>query len=270
MGVSLSINDIKSVTNDMARYKNLDYAGHSFSFLKRRLSHVFLQLKVKRLNQFSERLSEESFREGIRYHMAVNVTEMFRDPGFWRSLRQTVFPLLKEKQWSVWFPDTPSGEEVYSFIILLAEDGLLENVKIFSQHASETKCKEIADGFIDHKNAELNYNNYKRLEEADKFEEYFLEGPGSWTFKKDLLVNCNFIARSVVDSEIDESFDFIVFRNTCINYTSQSREEMLEKIVSHLNPGGFLALGVKEALPSSLESQFKPVDQKESIYKKLC
>lgn len=269
MGVSLSINDIKTVTNEMARYKNLNYSGHSFSFLKRRLSHVFLQLKVKRLSQFAERLSEESFREGVRYHMAVNVTEMFRDPGFWRSLRHNVFPVMEGKKWSVWFPDTPSGEEVYSFIILLSEAGILDNVKIYSQHASATKCNEIAEGFLDHKNAELNYNNYRRLEEEDKFEEYFLEGPGSWTFRKELLNSCNFIAKSVEETDVDKCFDLIVFRNAGINYTSQHLEELLGKIVERLNPRGFLALGVKEALPASMEGVLAPVDKKESIYRKL-
>lgn len=269
MGVFLSINDIKKVTGEMAGYKNLDYSGHSFSFLKRRLSHVFFQLKVKRLSQFAERLSDESFRESVRYHMAVNVTEMFRDPGFWRSLRHNVFPGMEDRQWSVWFPDTPSGEEVYSFIVLLSEAGMLDNVNIFSQHASAIKCREISEGFLDQKNAELNYNNYRRLEEEDRFEEYFLKESGSFTFKQELLRHCKFITGSIEETENDEHFDLIVYRNAGINYTSQHLEELLAKIVKHLNPRGYLSLGVKEALPASMNGVLVPVDKKESIYRKL-
>ena len=269
MGVTLSINDIKSVTSEMARYDNLDYTGHSFSFLKRRLNHVFSQLKVKKLSQFTDRLDEESFREGIRYHMSVNVTEMFRDPGFWRSLRHNVLPLFNDKTWSVWFPDTPSGEEVFSLIILLLEAGKLEQAKILCSHPSLARCKEIEEGILDPKNADLNLNNYRRLEEQDKFEDYFLEGPGSWKFRQEFLKNTRFVPHSTEEMRNEEFFDLIMFRNSGINYTAQFLEPLMRKLVDQLNPGGFIALGVKESLPVSLEPLFAPVDKKESIYRKL-
>jgi len=267
MGISLSINDIKSITSEMARYDGMDYTGYNFSFLKRRLGHVFTELKVRRLSQFFERLSDESFRELVRYHLAVNVTEMFRDPGFWRSLRTNVLPVFRHRDWRVWFPDATSGEEIFSLAIILKEDGLLEQAEIVCHHPSAEKCREISKGIFGLKNDETNLSNYRRLEENDRFEDYFIRTDGLVKFRDDLLQKAKFFPGWFTDFDDDEKFDLIIFRNSAINFTFQRRDEVLEDVVEHLLPSGFLAVGVKEPLPGGLREVMMPVDEKESIYK---
>jgi chemotaxis protein methyltransferase CheR len=262
MGVSLSINDIKRITGEMGQYDNMDYTGYSFSFLKRRLGYVFNVLRVRKLIQFSERLHDESFRENVRYHMAVNVTEMFRDPGFWRSLRHNVFPLFQQGELSVWFPDASSPEEVFSLIILLIEDGLSQNVRILCQHPSEEKCREITQGILHIRDMELNHNNYKRLEEGDKFTDYFEEESG-------ILDVCEIKTSMIGYAGKGGPFDLIVFRNSGINYTYQKREDVLKKVIDCLNPGGFIAIGIRESVPEPLQDFLIPVDEKESIFRKF-
>ncbi|MFW6267645.1 MAG: CheR family methyltransferase [Marinilabiliaceae bacterium] len=251
----------------MARYEGMNYTGYNFSFLKRRLGHVFAELKVRRLPQFIERLSDESFRDLVRYHMAVNVTEMFRDPGFWRSLRIQVLPHFRSRDWRVWFPDATSGEEVFSLAIILKEDGLLDQAEIVCHHPSSEKCREISEGVFYHKNEETNLNNYRRLEENDQFEDYFIRTNGQVKFRDDLLHKARFFPEWFTDLGEDEKFDLIIFRNSAINFTFQRRDEVLQKVVEHLQPGGFLAIGVKEPLPVALRNILIPVDEKESIYK---
>ena len=269
MGVTLSIKEIKTVTSEMSRYECLDYSGHSFSFLKRRLGHVFSQLKIRRLAQFCERLEDENFRELINYHMAVNVTEMFRDPGFWRVLRRDVFPLLKKNEkWSVCFPDTPSGEEVYSLLILLKEEGLLNNVRVLCLHPSKEKCREISEGVIDQKKIEVSYNNYRRLEEKDLFNDYFIEKENGKFFKKELLEVCQFKSTSVEQDDLNEKFDLILFRNSGINYTVQKKEEVIGQLLKNLKSGGILALGIRETVPNTFRKQLCVLDKNESLFKK--
>jgi chemotaxis protein methyltransferase CheR len=267
MGVTLGINDLKMVTAEMAQYPDMDYSGLSFSFLKRRLAYVFEKLKVRKLVTFTERLRENDFREEVKYHMAVKVTEMFRDPGFWRSVRHNIFPALGER-FSVWFPDTPSGEELFSFLVLLKESNLLDSVDIVCQHPSEKLCSEISLGAFDSRNGELNHSNYKRLEESDRFEDYFTNENGELTFKRSLLKNCRFRTKSAGIAEEGELFDFIVFRNSGINYSYGRHEELFKEIVEHIRPGGFLAIGVKENIPGSLKDYLAVVDDKESLYRK--
>jgi chemotaxis protein methyltransferase CheR len=268
MGITLSINDIKRITREMAQYDNMDYTGCLFSFLKRRLGYVFNEMRVRKLTQFSERLHDKSFRENVKYHMAVNITEMFRDPGFWRSLRHNVFPLFQDGKLSVWFPDTSSGEEVFSLVILLIEDGLNQNVRILCQHPSEEKCREIAHGTLHANDLELNHNNYKRLEEGDRFIDYFKEENGILRFRDELLGVCEIKTSMVGDDNENGSFDLIIFRNSAINYTYQKREEILKKLIDCLNPGGFIAIGIRESVPESLYDYLIPIDERECIFRK--
>ncbi|MFW6351200.1 MAG: CheR family methyltransferase [Bacteroidota bacterium] len=267
MGVTLGINDIKAVTSEMAGYDNMDYTGHSFSFMKRRLAFVFDKLKVRKLVTFSDQLKDDGFREEVKYFMAVKVTEMFRDPGFWRSVRHNIFPALGNN-FTVWFPDTPSGEELFSFLILLKESNLSDSVKIVFQHSSEKICQDISNGIIDFKNSELNHSNYRRLEERDRFDNYFINDNDQPRLNKELLKNCSFRVFAPGKIGADEMFDLIIFRNSGINYSYSGYEELFTNIYGHLNSGGFLAVGLKETLPASLKDYLVMVDEKESIYRK--
>ncbi|MGQ1890211.1 CheR family methyltransferase [Thermophagus sp. OGC60D27] len=269
MGFTFSIKEIKSVTSEMARYESLDYTGHSFSFLKRRLGHVFSELRVRKLNQLSELLKDENFREKINYHMAVNVTEMFRDPGFWRVLRQDIFPLFKEENWSVWFPDASSGEEVFSLLVLLKEEGLIDSVDVLCQHPSKEKCQEISQGMLDLKKLDINLCNYRRLEENTLFENYFIDRDGRKLFSKDLLKGCRYRSEALGEKENNEQFDLILFRNSGINYTARKKEEIFEGVLKNLKPGGVIALGVRENVPDPFRNQVKVLNQKESIFRKI-
>ncbi len=251
----------------MALY-GMDYKGYTFSFLKRRLAFVFSELKIRKLNQLFERLPDEDFRENVKYHMAVPVTELFRDPGFWRSLRNNVFPLFGSQRWSAWFPDITSGEEVFSLTVLLKEEGLLEHVDILCQHPSIAKCREVSEGFLESKNAELNYSNYRRLEENDMFQEYFYQENGRLRFQKELLKQCRCRNSWLENDHETEGYDFIMFRNSGINYTFQQKEEILKKMVTRLNPGGIIALGVKESMPRAFHGILLPFNEKESIYRR--
>jgi len=65
--------------------------------------------------------------------LTVNVTEMFRDPRFYRSLRKNVIPILKTyPNIKIWHAGCSTGEEVYSMAILLAEEGLLNRTQIYA------------------------------------------------------------------------------------------------------------------------------------------
>src|SRR3984885_12890821 len=65
--------------------------------------------------------------------LTVPVSEMFRDPSYFRSLRETVVPLLRTyPSLKVWVAGCSTGEEVYSLAILLREEGLLQRTLIYA------------------------------------------------------------------------------------------------------------------------------------------
>ena len=58
---------------------------------------------------------------------------MFRDPAYFRALREQVVPLLRTyPSLKIWVAGCSTGEEVYSLAILLREEGLLERSLIYA------------------------------------------------------------------------------------------------------------------------------------------
>ena len=57
--------------------------------------------------------------------LTVQVSELFRDPGYFRAIRERVVPHLKTyPSLKVWVAGCSAGEELYSFAILFREEGL--------------------------------------------------------------------------------------------------------------------------------------------------
>src|SRR5664279_3720115 len=111
-----------------------DFRHYALSSLKRRLLHASQQFGCRSLSMLQERvLREPEVMHDLLSHLTVQVSEMFRDPTFYRALRETVVPYLRTyPSLKVWIPGCATGEEVYSLAILLREEGLLEGTLIYA------------------------------------------------------------------------------------------------------------------------------------------
>lgn len=269
MIVNLGINDIKELTASMAGYPDMDYSDYAFAFLKRRLSMICKQLHIRRKEQFIEYLSKCAFRDDVKTLMNVETTEMFRDPAFWRHLRDQVIPKLPEDCHTLWLPHEASGEEAFSLAIILHEAGLSDRYKIRCNNPSVKNCENIAAGRINPLHNDINQTNYKRLEDKENYESYFEVGNNSLTVSEQIrnLVQCRHEAFHSQENR-DEKIGLIVFRNISIYYNRKLTDNTFRMLVEKLMPGGFLAIGVKEELPLFLHDELITIDKNEKIFQK--
>src|SRR5262249_33128821 len=78
----------------------------------------------------------QTFARFLRF-LTIQVSDLFRDPGYWRALRERVVPHLSTYPFPrVWIAGCGAGEEAYSIAILLAEEGLLERSRIYATDIS--------------------------------------------------------------------------------------------------------------------------------------
>ena len=62
--------------------------------------------------------------------LSINITEMFRDPSFFKTIRKNVIPFVRDyPDIRIWHVGCSTGEEVYSMAILLHEEGALRKSK---------------------------------------------------------------------------------------------------------------------------------------------
>src|SRR5690349_19326093 len=103
------------------------------SSLKRRTRAAMIHFGCQTLSQLQDRvLHDQATFPALLDFLTVPVSEMFRDPSYFRSLRTTVVPILRTyPSLKIWVAGCSTGEEVYSLAILLREEGLLTRTLIY-------------------------------------------------------------------------------------------------------------------------------------------
>ncbi len=267
--MNLGIAEIRELTTAMSKYPDMDYSEYILSFLARRLSYVFKQLKIKRKEKFIEKLEEEEFRDRVKALMCVETTEMFRDPSFWRTLRDKILDKIPNNSNIIWFPKTPSGEEPYSLSIILHESDLTEKFKILCSTPSAFLKNKIESGEFNISNIDLNQTNYRRLENKENFPKYIENVNNKRLVSNTVLKNIDCIIETVKNSSDKKNIGLIMYRNESLYLNSNEAEVVYNLLIDQLSVGGYFVVGVKDAIPKSIKNRLEKVDNNERIYKKI-
>ena len=131
----IEISDLRRITELVKEQYRYDFTNYAMSSFRRRILRIMELYKFGSADLLIKRLKDDkSFFDEFIAEITVNVTEMFRDPPFWRELRDNVIPniLLNHNTISIWHAGCSSGEEVFSMAILLKEMGILDKAKIIA------------------------------------------------------------------------------------------------------------------------------------------
>lgn len=204
--------------------------------------------------------------------VTVNTTELFRDPGFWRLLRQEIIPAiqLNNKNFRIMHAGCSSGEEVLSMAILLKEMGIYDNVTLIATDIDTVVLEKAKAAAYPVKNMELNEKNYIRFEGQAALKNYYSEENGKAVFNRDLFKNVSFRKYDLVTGEVFNKFDLILCRNVMIYFNQALQNEVLKKFHGSLFKYGYLCIGTKESVIwCDYANRFIVVNQEEKIYKKV-
>ena len=125
--------ELDMLLNDLYTRYGYDFTEYSKASLHRRVQRLFTLDNFPSFAEFRYRLQHDShyFRRFVE-EITVNVTEMLRDPSFYRTLRTTILPILATYPFiRIWHAGCSTGEEVYSMAILLKEAGLLHKALLY-------------------------------------------------------------------------------------------------------------------------------------------
>jgi chemotaxis protein methyltransferase CheR len=268
----IDIADLKRITELIQKKHGYDFRNYAMSSFKRRMLRI-LELKGLTIEALLKKLNEQpGFIEEFLDELTVNVTEMFRDPSFWRVVRDEIIPgiLLNHKEFKIWHAGCSSGEEVFSMTILLKEMGILDNVTSIATDLDVNILDKAKSGSYPVKNMELNEKNYIRFEGKTSLKDYYKEDNGKAVFDKDLLKNVSFRKHDLVTGEVFNKFDLILCRNVMIYFNQALQNDVLKKFHESLFKYGYLAIGSKESLIwCDIASKFIVVNNEEKVYKKI-
>lgn len=248
-----------------------DFRNYSKAHLKRRILRRLAIAGIDTLSEMQVRLLyDPEFFYTLLRDLSINVTEMFRDPTFYKALRKEVVPTLKTYPFiKIWHPGCSTGEEVYSMAILLQEEGLFERSHIYATDFNETvlqKAKEAAYPI----NCIRGYTaNYQKAGGLESFADYYTAQNEVAVMDCGLKRNVIFSDHNLVTDGVFGEMNLIICRNVLIYFDKDLQNRVFKLFYESLCRNGFLCLGSKESLRfSQLDDCFKVINGNEKIYQK--
>jgi len=202
--------------------------------------------------------------------ITVNVTEMFRDPGFYRVLREKILPVLATYPFiRIWHAGCSTGEEVYSMAILLKEANLLHKAIIYATDLNQAVLEKAKTGIFPVSSMRQNSENYIKSGGKEDFSGYYHAIYNHAKFDSQLSEKMVFSSHNLVNDAAFNEFQLILCRNVLIYFDRELQGRVLELFDKSLDSLGFLALGSKESLRfSSISAHFKQTENGEKIWRK--
>lgn len=248
-----------------------DFTHYSQASLMRRLEKARDQAKLTRYTELLDRLihDEKCFDEFLK-HMSITVTDMFRDPLFYKAVREQIVPVLKTFPFvKIWHAGCATGEEVYSMALLLHEEGFLDRARIYATDFNKHSLDIAASGIYSAKNVKSYAANYRESGGSGDFSDYYSDGYELVKFKNFLKNSITFSYHNLVTDGVFGEMNMICCRNVLIYFDKTLQDIVLAKFSESLRHGGFLCLGNKESLNfTAVKKQFETMDARQRIYKK--
>ena len=248
-----------------------DFGAYSKSSLKRRLSRIIMLKKISFDELKHMLLRDPSFFQWFLEEITVNVTEMFRDPFFYKALNTQVTPALSNfKHIRIWCAGCSSGEEVYSLSILLKHTGLEGKSFIYGTDIHTEMLNEARRGIYPLRKIKSYEENYRQSDLPGVLTDHFNIMNDAAGIRNELRQNTLFSAHNLLTDGAFNEFQLICCRNVFIYFEAVQQEKVLNLFYDSLSPNGFLCLGAKETIRfPDVRNKFRVINSKANIYQKV-
>jgi len=212
---------------------------------------------------------KEFFTKFARY-FSISVTEMFRDPFFYKALREKVVPLLRTwPYFKVWHAGCATGEEVYSLAILLKEEGVYNRSTIYATDFNDEVLEQAGEGVYEIGKMQEATRNYLQAGGKASLSEYYHARYDAVAMDESLKECITFANHNLSADNAFGEIHLVFCRNVLIYFNRELQNRALRIFTESLAHGGFLCLGTKEDLQfTEVSGQYGIVDSKARIYKK--
>jgi len=227
-----------------------DFRGYAAASLKRRMGTAMIRFGCETLSQLQHRLLHEpAIFPAMLDYLTVQVSEMFRDPGYYKALRDEVVPLLRTyPSLKVWVAGCSAGEEVYSLAVLLREEGLLDRTLIYATDINIDALKRAENGVYALGDVANFTRNHQRSGARSSLSEHYTAAYGRAVFDKSLKKHIVFSDHSLATDSVFAEVHLVSCRNVLIYFDRVLQDRALGLFSGALCRRGFLGLGAKESM----------------------
>jgi chemotaxis protein methyltransferase CheR len=256
-----------SAIHERYGYDLRDYATPSMT---RRVQVALAKSGASDLGALQHRvLTDPAVFARVLADLTVQVSELFRDPAFYRALRECILPVLRTYPvLNIWHAGCSTGEEAYSTAVLLHEAGLLDRCQIYATDLSVSALDHAKQG-VYLASADLNgeTDRYRRSGGAETLARHATVAYGQIAFHEALRRRILFFQHDLVADYVFAEMHVVFCRNVLIYFGPDLRARVLHKLKKTLCRGGFLCLGASERLSPAHRAGFAELEAHEHIYR---
>ena len=254
------------------RIRGFDFRDYARASLRRRIQNRLRAERVDKMTHLLDRIVHDaSCMDRLVTGLSVNVSTMFRDPGFFRALRAQVFPRLRTWPYiRIWHAGCSMGEEVYSVAIMLAEDGLMGRCRIYATDINETVLQKAREGIYPLELMQRCTQNYIQAGGMRSFSEYYTAAYDNAILTPALREQVVFAKHNLVTDAPFNEFDLILCRNVLIYFNRMLQDRVHRLLYDSLANFGVLGLGARETLLlTPLEDCYEEVVAPHRLYRRV-
>lgn len=263
--------DLEVLLNNVADKYGYDFTEYSKASIKRRANRLCTLDKFTSFAELRYRvLNDENYFGRFVEEVTVNVTEMFRDGHFYKTLREEIIPQLGvHSHIKIWLAGCSTGEEAYSLSILLHEAKLAHKSVIYATDINPSVLETAKHGIYPIGLMRTYSQNYINSGGTSDFSQYYTANYDHVRFVDTLREKMIFATHNLVSDSSFNEFQLILCRNVLIYFDKNLQEKVFHLLDTSLQNLGYLALGSKETIRfSKLDGRYQQIE-KEKIWRKI-
>jgi chemotaxis protein methyltransferase CheR len=248
-----------------------DFRGYAMASLRRRARAAMTRFHCETLSQLQDRvLHDPEVFPDLLDVLTVPVSEMFRDPSYFRSLRASVMPVLRTyPSLKIWVAGCSTGEEAYSMAILLHEEGLLARTIIYATDINPHTLRRAEAGVYDVDRIQTFTANHARAGGQSSLSDYYTAAYGRAVFNRALRQHIVFSDHSLATDSVFAEVQLVSCRNVLIYFNRELQDRAVGLFREALCRRGYLGIGAKESIRFSPHADaFEDVARDDRIFRK--
>ena len=172
--------------------------------------------------------------------VAINVSELYRNPERWRDLETKVLPSLTVRTPTLrcWSAGCSFGAEAYTLAALLSEAG--HRHSIVGTDIDEDALASARGGRFDAAAMRDVPDSVRNR--------YFAPAGPHWQAEPEIRRSLRFRKGNLLSDRFEREFDLILCRNVVIYFNDEAKGRLYRRFFESLKPGGFLFVGGSERI----------------------
>lgn len=243
--------DFEAFYRRFNQVEGIDFNKYKQDQLTRRMLMLVDQRKLSSFEELTSLvLRDREARAWFLDRLAINVTEVFRNPEHWVELEKFLTnDLLKSgKPLKTWSAGCSTGAEAYSLAAMLDTLAPKKDHRII--------CSDIDAAALEQaKKGELYGTEFRDV--PKQYLGYFERHPKGANVSQSLKKYVTFQRHNLLGDNFGTGYDLIICRNVLIYFVDEAKDQIFRKFYGALRPGGYLFIGGSERIFNPKEIGFE-------------